>query len=285
MPTRNLSTIQQIVENFRKLNSLSLIISTIDKSRNGEDGSGYEIVHARLVKMMNKTVKFFSVGKGMDSAMIEETADLLIAEYFWLSLEDFELFFNKLKLGHYGKSFDRMDGNVILVALLEYTEERTRTAIKVSEVEHNQVKTIYETENFVIKIDGNFWIRENGLVYEEVSKRELATQFTYANAIKIQKWLNSHKEVGNNTEIKLERANKADIKLLDYLKDNKPQLLTEKTKYHQATKDYYEKKKLIDANESLSDFEKENAKRKLAKIEPLTQEEYITRKNTIIYKP
>jgi len=260
---KNITT---IVENYNSLTSLSLLKKT----------EGEAVVLSELIIFVSQQIKFFSVGRGMDSEMLIETAKLLLSEYYWLSIEDFQLFFNKLKLGHYGKSFDRMDGNVILVALIEYTEERMQIANRMSEVEHNQIKTIYETENFVIRIDGNFWIRENGLVYEEVSDRLLATQFTYANAIKIQKWLNSHKEVGS-TEIKLERANKADIKLLDYLKDNKPELLTEKTKYQQATKDYYEKKKLIDANESLSDFEKENAKRKLAKLEPLTQEEYVSR--------
>jgi hypothetical protein len=88
--------------------------------------SNPDITKEFVVSILLDLVDFFSVGKSMGVVQIQQTADLILQEFFHLKPEDLKLVFNRAKAGFYGTLFDRIDGQVILSWLREYDlKERT----------------------------------------------------------------------------------------------------------------------------------------------------------------
>lgn len=85
---------------------------------------GQAVPKAALVKLFEDFLNFVNLGKTMDSFQLVQTVELILEYYKHLSLLDFKLFFKRLKLGDYGKFYDRVDGAVILDGLIRYTEEK-----------------------------------------------------------------------------------------------------------------------------------------------------------------
>lgn len=85
-------------------------------------------------------VEFFQVGKRMGEFQIDETAMLVMDEYYMLTLADINLVFQRAKKGHYGELYDRLDGAIILSWFRKYFEERCETAESISMYEHKEHK-------------------------------------------------------------------------------------------------------------------------------------------------
>ncbi len=60
----------------------------------------------------------------MGAEQVKQTVELIIEDYKHLKPEDFKACFNNAKKGHYGKLFDRLDGQIIMQWLCEYDNER-----------------------------------------------------------------------------------------------------------------------------------------------------------------
>lgn len=73
----------------------------------------------------------------MSIEQIEDTATILITQFYYFKLDDFLICFNNAKLGLYGKSFDRLDGMVICEWLNAYDNARTA---KIEEYKSNERK-------------------------------------------------------------------------------------------------------------------------------------------------
>ena len=214
---------------------------------------------------------FFSVGKAMGETQIAETAKLIASEYYFLKVADLQVFANKFKSGYYGQIFDRIDGNVILVALSKYHEERIAVAEAANLEKHKALKE--DTEKYFIRIGKNY-VRDSGDNFQEVEHREMATEFSYGVAYKLKGWLSKEYYPTNPKCVLIENSNKPNESLFDYMAKNKPELLPPTEKYKRATSEYYEMKTKILADESLTDFQKQNAIRCIAGLEPITVEEY-----------
>lgn len=91
-------------------------------------------------------VQFFSLGKNMSDAQIKSTVQLIIMDYAHLKPEDFKLCFNKAKRGEYGKVYDRLDGQVILMWLEEYSNYRADTSEGMNISVHDSMKYNLEKE-------------------------------------------------------------------------------------------------------------------------------------------
>ena len=63
---------------------------------------------------------FFSVKNGMNKDMIEDTVELILSEYSNLTVYDLALCFREVKVGRYGKIYDRIDGGLIMEWLRKY---------------------------------------------------------------------------------------------------------------------------------------------------------------------
>lgn len=247
------------------LGSVSKSLSVIGK----ENGKG--ALNGLISLWLINLVKFFSVGKAMGESQVSETAKLISKDYYFLKIEDLIVFGNKFKSGHYGQVFDRIDGNVILIALSKYCEERIAVAEAQNLEKHKELK--HPTDTYVIRVNNNY-VRDNGDNFQEVEKRELATEFSYSVAYRLRGWLAKEYYTTNPKAVKIERSNKPNESLFDYMAKKNPGLLPAGEKYKRATSEYFQMKTKILADESLTDFEKQNALRTLAGIEPLTIQEY-----------
>lgn len=100
---------------------------------------------------------FLNIGKSMSDSQTEQTAMLILDEFPALTVADIKLFFTKIKKGHYGQIYDRLDGQLILIWLKKYFEERCDTAeldTQTKSQEHkkqstsilsrDEVKSVYE---------------------------------------------------------------------------------------------------------------------------------------------
>lgn len=232
---------------------------------------GEEETLAPLVLMIDATVKYFSVGKTMNSFQLGETARLILQEFYYLKFEDLRVFFERLKTGFYGETYDRIDGNVIMVNLRKYCEERFELCGQIQIQKHKQIEK--DNEDYIIQVCSNY-VRASGDVFEEVELKELATAFTFGVAIKLKEWIVKDYYPTTPNEVKIQDKRKAEQSFFDYLEHNKPELLPKGERFKRATNEYYEMKEKILKDESLDTFQKENAIRTLAGLEPLTIEEF-----------
>ena len=244
-------------------------LSVISKE-NGEEKT-LAALNAILIDLCN----YFSVGKGMGAEQVKETSRLLLAKYNRLKIEDLKLFSDNFKAGQYGKSYDRIDGQVILIALDEYYEDRIKQA-EIPNIEKHKEAITYKEEYYQIQIGKN-WLRSAGDDFEEIDSKELATLYTFGVALGLKKWLTTQ----TDSELKIIDSRKAGS-LFDYLAEHKPELLPQGEKFRRATNDYYSKKQAIMNDDSLTELEKENKVRELAGIEPLTMEQFIAQQNVYL---
>ena len=83
---------------------------------------------------------FLNIGKTMTDAQTEQTALLILDEFPKLTVADIKLFFSKIKKGHYGQIYDRLDGQLILIWIAKYFEERCNTAELESQTQSEEHK-------------------------------------------------------------------------------------------------------------------------------------------------
>lgn len=80
-------------------------------------------VKALLSILLIDTLDFLNVGKTMNDRQIAQTVDLILEDYSVYKIDYFVLCFNRAKKGHYGKLFDRVDGQIILDWLARFDFE------------------------------------------------------------------------------------------------------------------------------------------------------------------
>jgi len=102
--------------------------------------NGVKISQAILSKLLIDFLNFLSIGKSMGESQVVETVKLILEDYSVLKPDDFVLFFNRAKKGHYGKAFDRMDGMVIFEWLEMFMYERTSEIEQIRQQENKLIK-------------------------------------------------------------------------------------------------------------------------------------------------
>lgn len=86
-----------------------------------------------IADMITEASEFFNVGKNMNDTQVQMTAQLIIRDFYFLTVADLRLCFLNAYSNKYGKLFDRLDGAVILEWLNKYTEDRLQEAQKRSQ--------------------------------------------------------------------------------------------------------------------------------------------------------
>jgi len=97
-------------------------------------------VRALLSYAISDLVDFFNLGKTMTAEQIAQTVELIIEEFGILKIDDFKLCFSRAKKGYYGQVYDRLDGQIILLWLNTYTENRLNIAEDQSYRNHLETK-------------------------------------------------------------------------------------------------------------------------------------------------
>lgn len=94
--------------------SLAFIIS--------EEGND-SYVKAILSILIADTADFLNVGKTISGPQIMQTIELILEDFSIYKIDFFIACFNKAKKGHYGKQYDRLDGQIIFEWLNHYEYE------------------------------------------------------------------------------------------------------------------------------------------------------------------
>lgn len=91
-----------------------------------------------LVTLINDYLDFLSIGKTMSGQQVISTAKLMLEDYSLLKPDDFVLFFNRCKKGHYGTIYDRMDGAQLFEWLEKYMYDRDTEIETIRQIEQKQ---------------------------------------------------------------------------------------------------------------------------------------------------
>lgn len=68
--------------------------------------------------------EFLNVGKSMTDTQTKETALLIMEQFYNITVAEINLIFKKVKLGHFGQIYDRLDGQVVLSWFDKYYKKR-----------------------------------------------------------------------------------------------------------------------------------------------------------------
>lgn len=94
-----------------------------------------------LKMLIEKLVLMTNVGRGMNQYQIDETAKMILSEYYFLTVGDIKVCFRWVLLGRYGQLYDRLDPMTVLDFIRRYSDERAAHAQKRSESAHNEEKS------------------------------------------------------------------------------------------------------------------------------------------------
>jgi len=236
-------------------------------------------LHSALNALISDCALFVNVGKQMTTDQVKETSELIKKEFYFLKIEDLKIFFSKFKSGFYGQLFDRLDGQVIMSALRVYVEDR----MAITEQVAKELKPSEDNQDKYWVMVGEKYILETQNGFNETDNKEIATKYNYNTAMAIFKHLsNDNKDL----KFKVIHCEKSKIGFIDYIKQTKPEIaekipgVKEQT-YKEKVAPYFSECELIMADETLSDLEKENKKRALVYLEPLTQKEFDKRQKIL----
>jgi len=81
-------------------------------------------------------LELFSFAGMNDKNLIRTVVDILIDSYGWMSLQDFALFFKKIKSGTYGEVYGKMNGMWITGKIVNFEKSVQYNVIRDSEAEH-----------------------------------------------------------------------------------------------------------------------------------------------------
>lgn len=101
---------------------------------------GTDFIQAYIEGWVVNIREFINVGKKMTDEQTQETAMLIVDEYYNLNLADINFIFKNAKLGKYGKYYDRLDGQIILSWFEEHFNNRCMVAADESILEADKFK-------------------------------------------------------------------------------------------------------------------------------------------------
>lgn len=85
-------------------------------------------------------IEFVNIGKNMNVKQIAQTSGLILQYFPHLNLADLRLFFDKMKLGHYGNNYDAVDGQKMLLNLESYNQDRMNEFEIIKNSQHHEIK-------------------------------------------------------------------------------------------------------------------------------------------------
>jgi len=83
---------------------------------------------------------FLNVSRKMDLKQIEETALMILTDFYYMNIADINLVFTRAKKGHFGELYQSIDGMKIYSWFDKYATERAQTAYDKQINEHAKIK-------------------------------------------------------------------------------------------------------------------------------------------------
>jgi len=76
-----------------------------------------------VAEMLINLNEFSNVSRKMNASQIAETVKILLQEYPNLSLQEYQVFFNRIRSGYYGQLYDSLDGIKIMAFVRQFYDE------------------------------------------------------------------------------------------------------------------------------------------------------------------
>ena len=137
-----------------------------------------------LSALITQLRQSLNLGKNLDTLQVYECASLLIEKYWYFRLEEFVYVFKQVKLGKYGKVYDRLDVQVISEWLHLYDTgerlaelERQRQLVQKTEADallsNEEVQRCYQKWMNGEKLDSQLQEEEQQRETEEERRKEI----------------------------------------------------------------------------------------------------------------
>ena len=98
------------------------------------------MIRAMLVLAIDNLNKYFNITKSMSDTQTIETINLICQRFSYFKMTDFKLCFDRMKMGFYGKTYNRIDGQILFEALNSYDIERMEEAESINRIKHDEIK-------------------------------------------------------------------------------------------------------------------------------------------------
>jgi len=93
-----------------------------------------------VAEMLLELNEMSNVSRKMNEAQIVETVNMLLDEYPRISLQEYQVFFNRIKSGQFGQLYDSLDGIKIMVFMREFYQRLVGAYNEFKEEDHRQIK-------------------------------------------------------------------------------------------------------------------------------------------------
>lgn len=162
--------------------------------------NGDTMVKALIAHAITDLNKFLNFQNIMTVPQIAETTEMILSDYNALKIEDIRVCFSNGKKGHYGQLYGRLDGQIIMLWLSQYSTDRTNEYLRIKDFNEKQAlnKKINPEE---INVEGQKKVIEmmkDALKSVEVVKVEKPVREKTADEIRIQKWLRDFTKLSIN---------------------------------------------------------------------------------------
>ena len=127
--------------------------------------AGHDQVLAAIGYLLLETVEMFAVGKSIGVEQFAKLPQMIYDDANYLGLEDLKLCFLKAIKGHYGKSYDRLDAQIIFEWLNAYKAERADVKMNYQVQKHDEFKQLDQ------KVSDLGWSKERLTQLKELAKQ------------------------------------------------------------------------------------------------------------------
>lgn len=146
--------------------------------------SGSDAARGAILWMLSEVTEFFSVPEKMSQRQIGLTVDLILEDYYFLKPEDIRLCFRNAMKGYYGRVYNRIDGQIILSWLKQYSDERLETAEQHSQAESGELKEKEQSPGGMFREEYIDRLRKQASQGDEGAKAALEAADSLGNLLK-----------------------------------------------------------------------------------------------------
>lgn len=95
-----------------------------------------------IAEMLLELNEFTNVSRKMTENQIIQTVKMLLKSYPNLSLQEYQVFFNKIKTGYFGQLYESLDGIKIMAFMKEFYREVNIAYQEFKEEKHQEIKRL-----------------------------------------------------------------------------------------------------------------------------------------------
>ena len=181
-----------------------------------------------------------------------------------------------------GQTFDRVDGNVIMVHLRTYCEMRINCAETLSLEKHKQLMALDGEDKYIISIVykqdkrdkfPDDYILQDGKECILIQDRTKSTQFVFSEALSLRKFILKNYDLPERCEVKVVRPLPQTQSIIEFLKAKYPADMHTEIREDRLV-ELKAARKVIENNTELSDFEKRNKLNELYGFKQMTLDEF-----------